>query len=93
MGQLDRAAETLVLLRVVVLEPDLELDGLSEFPVLLLGISHHLGDGLLEGLGRQLTAKQSMPSKLDGKIYHDHTSDELLLLHLKAADIQMIILV
>jgi hypothetical protein len=34
-----------------------------------------------------------MPSKLDGKIYHDHTSDELLLLHLKAADIQMIILV
>ena len=61
VGQLDGAAETLVLLRVVVLEADLELDGLGVLPVLLLGIRHDLGDGLLEGLGRQLTAKQSIP--------------------------------
>jgi hypothetical protein len=34
MGQLDGAAEILVLLRVVVLDTNLKLNGLSEIPVL-----------------------------------------------------------
>lgn len=38
VGQLHGATETLVLLRVVVLEADLELDGLCELPVLLPGL-------------------------------------------------------
>eukprot|EP00959_Pyramimonas_sp_CCMP1952_P054279 1135243-Pyramimonas_sp.AAC.1 len=37
IGEGDGAAETLVLLGIVVLETDLELDGLSELALLLLG--------------------------------------------------------
>ena len=36
LGQLDRARETLVTLRVIVLEPDLELDRLKEVALLLV---------------------------------------------------------
>lgn len=40
VGQLDRATETLVLLWIVVLQTDLEFDGLHKFAILLLGIGH-----------------------------------------------------
>lgn len=56
MGQLDGAAETLVLLRVIVLETNLKLNGLGELPALLLGFPNNLGDGFLENLALQLTA-------------------------------------
>jgi hypothetical protein len=56
MGQLNRAAETLVLLRVVVLETNLKLNSLSELALLLSGIPNNLGDGILDGLTRKLTA-------------------------------------
>mmetsp|Transcript_24653 Transcript_24653/g.42080 ORF Transcript_24653/g.42080 Transcript_24653/m.42080 type:complete len:308 (+) Transcript_24653:171-1094(+) len=45
--QLDVASETLVLLRVVVLQADLQLDGLLELALLLAGALEHLGDALL----------------------------------------------
>jgi hypothetical protein len=51
MGQLNGAAETLVLLWVIVLETNLKLNGLGELPVLFLAISNNLGDGFLESLG------------------------------------------
>ena len=35
-GQLDGAGETLVALRIIVLEADLELDGLEEISLLLI---------------------------------------------------------
>lgn len=38
VGQLHRATETLILLWVVVLEADLDLNGLCELPVLLPGL-------------------------------------------------------
>lgn len=53
-GQLDSAAETLVLLGVVVLETDLELDGLSE----LAGLGP---SPLQDGCARK--ARQSMGSR------------------------------
>jgi hypothetical protein len=44
-GQLDRSAETLVTLRVIVLEADLELDGLEEVALLgLVGVLKKLLD-------------------------------------------------
>jgi len=48
-GQADRTTETLVTLRIVVLERDLELDSLSELSLLLaIGESEDVRDGLLE---------------------------------------------
>lgn len=44
-GQLDGARETLVTLRVIVLQTDLELDGLEEVTLLsLVGVLQELGD-------------------------------------------------
>jgi hypothetical protein len=54
--QLNGAAETLVFLRVIVLQTDLKFDGLHELPVLLLGSSDNRGDGLPEGVALELTA-------------------------------------
>lgn len=48
MRQLNWATETLVLLRVVVLQPDLKFDCLHEVPLLLSGIVHDSRDGLLQ---------------------------------------------
>jgi hypothetical protein len=48
MGQLNRAAETLVLLRVIVLETDLKLNSLSELALLLPGLPDNQGNGLLD---------------------------------------------
>ncbi|EEY70177.1 uncharacterized protein PITG_18931 [Phytophthora infestans T30-4] len=45
-GQLERAAETLVFLRVVVLERDLQLDGLVKVTLLALELVTVDGDGL-----------------------------------------------
>lgn len=59
VGQLNGAAETLVLLRIIVLQSNLELDGLCKIPVLLPSLRNDLGDCVLEGLGLHLTAKWS----------------------------------
>mmetsp|Transcript_3659 Transcript_3659/g.9181 ORF Transcript_3659/g.9181 Transcript_3659/m.9181 type:complete len:253 (-) Transcript_3659:97-855(-) len=53
VGQLDGSAETLVLLRVVVLEPDLELHGFGEVPLLLLALGEHVRDGFPEDVSVQ----------------------------------------
>merc|ERR1712179_757383 len=50
VGQLDGASETLVLLRVVVLEHNLELDGLQELALLLLRSGEDLPDCIAEGI-------------------------------------------
>ena len=54
VGQLNGATETLVLLRIIVLQSNLELDGLCEIPVLLPSLCSDLGDCVLEDLGLQL---------------------------------------
>lgn len=55
--QLDGTAEPFVLLRVVVLETNLELDGLGELARLcLLAVSDHGGDRLSHGFTLELTA-------------------------------------
>ena len=54
---LDGAGETLVLLGIVVLEADLEVDGLDELARLgLLGGLEHLLDALVKSLLRNLGA-------------------------------------
>jgi hypothetical protein len=55
VGQLHGATETLVFLRVIVLQTDLKFNSLCELPVLLLGSSHDLGDGLPENIALKLT--------------------------------------
>jgi len=50
VGQLDRTSETLVLLCVVVLQHDLELNGLHELALLVSGSFENVRDGLLEGI-------------------------------------------
>lgn len=56
VGKLDRAAETLVLLWVIVLQPNLEFNGLDELAILLLGISHDSGDSFSQSITLKLTA-------------------------------------
>jgi hypothetical protein len=51
---LDGAAETLVLLGIVVLESDLELDGLEEVALLILRLGQQLVDALVEDVFRYL---------------------------------------
>jgi len=51
VGQLDGAGETLVLLRVVVLEHDLEFDGLHELALPFLAVGDDLFDGLAKEFG------------------------------------------
>lgn len=56
---LDGAGETLVLLGVVVLEADLEVDGLHKLPLLgLLGVLQHLLHALVQGLLAHLTERK-----------------------------------
>merc|ERR1712054_41138 len=50
VGQLDRTSETLVLLRVIVLQHNLELDGLAELALLGRGLIEDGLDGFLKGL-------------------------------------------
>lgn len=57
MRQFHRATETFVLLRIIVLEPNLELNSLSEVAVLFLGLSGDLGDGLPQHITLKLTVK------------------------------------
>ena len=52
---LDGSRETLVLLGIVVLEADLEIDGLDELAVLLLGLLEDGLDALEEGFLRHFT--------------------------------------
>lgn len=51
-GQLDGARETLITLRVIVLEADLELDGLEEVSLLGLQSCCQSVSGLCEGIQR-----------------------------------------
>ncbi|GMT29538.1 hypothetical protein PFISCL1PPCAC_20835, partial [Pristionchus fissidentatus] len=54
--QSDGSGETLVLLGVVVLQTDLELDGLTELALLLLSSLDDLRDGLIQEVARDLAA-------------------------------------
>lgn len=66
-GELDGTAETLVTLGVVVLETDLELDGLKEVTLLLVGVSEDLLDLLTDAGGSNLrrhVAILNLPSEL-----------------------------
>lgn len=66
-GELDGTAETLVTLGVVVLETDLELDGLKEVTLLLVGVSKDLLDLLTNAGGSNLrrhVAILNLPSEL-----------------------------
>jgi hypothetical protein len=53
-GQGNRAVETLVLLRVVLLQPDLKLDRFRELTRLGFAAFQNIGDGLAEGVGGEL---------------------------------------
>jgi hypothetical protein len=57
MRQFHRATETFVLLRIIVLEANLELNSLSEVAVLFLGLGGDLGDGLPQHITLKLTVK------------------------------------
>jgi len=57
MRQFHRATETFVLLRIIVLEPNLELNSLSEVAVLFLGLGSDLGDGFPQHITLKLTVK------------------------------------
>jgi len=57
--ELDGTSETLVLLGVVVLENDLELDGLFELALLVSGTLEDFGDALLESFGIDFTHIES----------------------------------
>jgi len=58
-GELDGSGETLILLGIVVLETDLEFNGLDELSVLLLGESDDALDGGTKSFGLELAAKGS----------------------------------
>ena len=55
-GKLDGTRETLVLLGIVVLEADLELDGLAKLALLVRRLLVHHADGLADALRLKLTA-------------------------------------
>lgn len=57
----DGSAETLVLLGIVVLETDLELNGLAELALLLLRSLDDLGDRLIQEIARDLAARHVYP--------------------------------
>jgi hypothetical protein len=56
VGELNSSRETLVTLGIVVLETDLELDGLDEITLLLLGLGEDGADGFSDGGNANLTA-------------------------------------
>ena len=56
-GELDGSGETLILLGIVVLETNLELNGLNELSVLLLGESDDALDGVTKSFGLELAEK------------------------------------
>mmetsp|Transcript_38709 Transcript_38709/g.91706 ORF Transcript_38709/g.91706 Transcript_38709/m.91706 type:complete len:239 (+) Transcript_38709:172-888(+) len=58
--KLDSAAETLVLLRVIVLQTNLELDSLREFPLLLLRPLENRSHGVLESFALQLAHAENL---------------------------------
>ena len=61
VGQLHGAAETLVLLRVIVLQANLQLDGLSELALLLLGTAKHACRGGTRAGGASRSAAGGIP--------------------------------
>ena len=63
VGQLDRATETLVLLWIVVFQPNLEFNSLHKFAILLLGIGHDSSDSFSQGITLKLTTPQKSNDK------------------------------
>jgi hypothetical protein len=55
MWQFHRAAEALILLSIVILEPNLELNCLCEIAILFFRLGGHLADGLPENITLKLT--------------------------------------
>jgi hypothetical protein len=55
MRQFHRAAEALILLRIIILEPNLELNCLCEVAILFFRLGGHLADGLPENITLKLT--------------------------------------
>jgi hypothetical protein len=55
VGQLNRATKMLLLLWIIILQTNLKFNSLSELPILLLGISNDLRDGILDNIILQLT--------------------------------------
>jgi hypothetical protein len=55
MWQFHRAAEALILLRIIILEPNLELNCLCEVAILFFRLGGHLADGLPENITLKLT--------------------------------------
>lgn len=68
LGEPDRAAETLVLLGIVVLETDLELDSLAELTLLLSGFLEHGSDGLADRLALELTLQTTKEWATQGSV-------------------------
>lgn len=64
--QLDVAGETLVLLRVIVLEANLKLNGLEELALLLLRALEDLVDAFTQLSGRDLRHAYSAGTRDDG---------------------------
>lgn len=59
MRSLDRTTETFVLLWIVILQTNLELNGLCELAVILFGITNNLADGLSQDITLKLTASEN----------------------------------
>ena len=55
--QLDGTVETLILLRIIVLQTNLKFNGLDKLARLLLGLFQAKGHALLEGIGVELAAR------------------------------------
>ncbi len=89
MRQFHRATETFVLLRIIVLEPNLELNSLSEVAVLFLGLGGDLGDGLPQHITLKLTVKPP-PSQQTQQLPHSQQTPISLFPHvlLKKARMQ-----
>lgn len=71
MGKAHGAGETLVLLRVVVLQTDLEFDGLNELALGLLGALEHFINEGAELVSRDLARHGRLPGECGGSKGHD----------------------
>lgn len=58
VGQLHRTTETLVLLGIIVFQPDLEFNGLSKITLFLLGFINNVCDGFSKSITLELTVDE-----------------------------------
>ena len=61
VGKLHRPAETFVLLRIIILKPNLQLNRLREFAPLCFGIVHNRTDGIAQNVALELAAEMTKP--------------------------------